>query len=81
MTHQLEIPTEILEAGGVTVPLPTLPIATLDVPVEWMRFCQQCESEQRFVADRVCVHGLIGACTRCGDERIANFTRTTWEPA
>jgi len=59
----------------------TLPVALLEPAVEWMRFCRSCDAEQRFVADRVCVSGLIGCCVNCGDERIAPFTRVNSEVA
>jgi hypothetical protein len=52
---------------------------TLAVPVEWMRFCFVCDSEQIFVAGWECERGLVGCCLGCGDERIAPFTRMTSE--
>lgn len=72
-----------IPAGFVAVkpPLHTYPIADLNPPVEWMRFCNACERDERFVANRVCLQGLIGSCTNCGDERIAPFTRTNAEAA
>ena len=72
-------PAESVAAGIPLDPLTTHRVAKLAVPVEWMRFCWQCDSEQRFVADRVCVSGLLGCCTHCGDERIAPFTRMNSE--
>jgi hypothetical protein len=57
------------------------PIEPLVVQVEWMRFCETSGAEQRFIADRVCISGLIGRCTHCGDERIAPFTRVNSEVA
>lgn len=51
--------------------------AVLVVPIEWMRFCSACESEQRFVADQECDFGLVGRCANCGEERFVPFTRTT----
>lgn len=56
-------------------------LAALGVPVEWMRFCTTCDSEQRFVADRECSYGLVGSCANCGEERVVPFSRTTWWPA
>ena len=53
----------------------------LEVEVEFMRFCERCDAETRFVADRLCAVGLVGECCACGDERIAPFTRTTGEAA
>jgi hypothetical protein len=61
--------------------LATFQIARLAVPVEWNRFCERCEVEVKFVADRFCIAGLIGECTGCGDERIAPFTRANSEVA
>lgn len=49
----------------------------LEIPIEWMRFCPRCNSDQRFVANRIFYAGLIGKCVNCGEERIAPFTRTT----
>jgi hypothetical protein len=56
-------------------------IAVLDHPVEWMRFCQRCESEQRFLAECFCAGGLLAHCANCGDAVIARWTRTTTEVA
>lgn len=62
---------------GLTPPFPSL--IPLPAPREWMVFCPVCESLQRFVADRECEYGSVGFCVNCGDERVAGFTRTTWE--
>jgi hypothetical protein len=82
---RLTIPVDFVMAKraveGLVLPLHTLPIANLDLPVEWMRFCGHCAVEQRFIADRVCINGLIGECTGCGDERIAPFSRVNSEVA
>lgn len=51
--------------------------AVLVTPIEWMRFCSACESEQRFVADQECDYGLVGRCANCREERFVPFTRTT----
>lgn len=59
----------------------TYPIHTLTPYVEWMRYCESCDRETRFIADRVYISGLIGACTSCGEERIAPFTRGNSEAA
>lgn len=56
-------------------------LAVLEHPVEWMRFCEVCQSEQCFVAEFVFANGLFARCTKCGDERVAAFTRTTTEAA
>jgi len=68
------------EAGGER--RGELLVATLPVPVEWMRYCLTCESEQRFVAGwEFDSYGLVGFCSGCGEERIAPFTRTIGEAA
>lgn len=54
-------------------------VAVLEVPVEWMRFCEVCNCEQRFVADMECPIGLVGRCSNCWDVRIAPYTRTVGE--
>jgi hypothetical protein len=59
----------------------SFPIANLVPPIEWMRFCRECDKEVRFIADRVCLTGLLGECSVCGDERIAPFTRANSEVA
>jgi len=51
----------------------------LDCPVEWQRYCFVCDSEQRFVADRECLYGLVGCCSKCKAKRIAPFTRMNSE--
>ena len=66
----------------------SVPIATvlqsaipLEVAVEFQRFCDECLKEERFVSDRLCVVGLIGRCSKCGEQWIAPFTHTTSEVA
>jgi hypothetical protein len=44
-----------------------------------MRYCEDCDKETLFFADRDCPLGLVGHCTACGSERIAPFTRTPSE--
>ena len=61
--------------------LPGRGIAVLDLPVEWMRFCGHCDSEQRFVAGWICDAGLVGCCAVCGAESVAPFTRMNSEVA
>lgn len=83
--NRLTIPADFVLAKraveGFVLPMHTLPVANLEPPVEWMRFCRICDVERRFIADRVCVSGLIGCCVDCGDERIAPFTRVNSEVA
>ncbi len=58
-----------------------LEILTLPIPVEWMRFCDVCQEERRFVAGIVLANGLLGECSSCGDVRVAAFTRVNSEVA
>lgn len=52
----------------------------LDIPVDLApRYCEVCDSEQVFLADRELADGRVAACSRCGDERFVPFTRTTVE--
>ena len=60
------------------------PFEPLHIRVEWMRYCELCDSEQCFIADQRCETGLIAHCTKCGDRRLAPYSRTnsnstTWE--
>jgi hypothetical protein len=54
-------------------------LVVLEHPVEWMRYCEVCQSEQRFVADMECASGLIGHCANCGEGKRVPFTRTVGE--
>jgi hypothetical protein len=63
---------------------PALPgVEILRIPIEWMRYCGECDADRRFVADRRCLAGLIAVCTGCGDQRLAPFSRANsddpWE--
>ena len=59
-------------------------VALLSTPVEFMRYCYECDRETKFVADQVCSTGLVGKCAKCiavrGEEnsplKIVPFTRT-----
>jgi hypothetical protein len=55
--------------------------AVLAVPVEWMRWCDRCQDERRFVAELECDTGLFGECLGCGAKSIAPFTRENSEVA
>jgi len=60
-------------------------IEPLQAPVEWMRYCEACQEDQRFIADLRCDSGLIARCSKCGDERVVPFSRSegetgNWEP-
>lgn len=75
---------EIVERDDDLLPEPpSHPINPLPeaMYVEWMRHCEISGQEEKFVANRVCVSGLIGECTHCGEERIAPFTRGNSEAA
>lgn len=56
-------------------------VQSLYITVEWMRYCDVCNSEQRFVANTRCDAGLIARCVNCGDLRLAPVTHTDaeWE--
>ena len=54
----------------------TLALAVLDHPIVLDKFCPVCKCETRFVIEFVFANGFFGSCTRCGDERVAAFTRT-----
>lgn len=56
-------------------------VAALDIPVEWMRWCEVCHEERRFVACIVLQNGLLGECVACGDPRVSPFTRVNSEVA
>lgn len=50
----------------------------LEIPVTLApRYCEVCDSEQTFLADRELPEGRVAACSRCGDERFVPFSRTT----
>jgi hypothetical protein len=51
-------------------------VESLHIPIEWMRYCEVCQSDRRFVAYRRCDSGLIACCSKCGDERIAYLSRS-----
>ena len=67
--------------GGGSGSSAVLDFQILPTQVEWMRFCEPCNSEQRFVAGWICDAGLIGCCSVCGAESVARFTRTNSEVA
>ena len=68
--------TSVALEGGDS---PVRGLAALDPHREFMRFCEVCESEQRFVAQFELGNGLWGCCTTCGDERVVPYTRTVIE--
>lgn len=55
------------------------PIALLDPPIELEIFCSVCKEKTRFVIEFRWANGLFGSCVRCGDERVAWFTRSVSE--
>ena len=58
-----------------------LEVPKLETPVEWMRWCGHCESEQCFFAEYFSLEGLIGSCQRCGSPAVAEYTRMNSEVA
>ena len=66
-----------IEGGGGTLGK----LAVLDRPIEWMRDCQICNLKQCFVAVLECRIGLIGFCSGCSNEDLAEFTRAISEVA
>lgn len=78
--NPLKFPAHVILADLTTLP-ECYPILQLEPVVEWMRYCEECDQETRFMADRVYISGFIGACTSCGEERIAPFTRGNSEAA
>ena len=57
--------------GGVRLD----PVAALETPIQSMRWCLVCESEQIFVAGWECSSGLLGCCLCCSSESLVPFTR------
>jgi sulfite reductase beta subunit-like hemoprotein len=54
-----------------------LATSPLPITIQFMRYCENCDREQIFIAGWECEVGLVGCCLGCGDERIAPFTRVT----
>ena len=54
-------------------------ITPLVIYVEWMRYCELCDSEQLFIAKESCSLGLIGRCQKCGDAKVGRWTRANTE--
>lgn len=74
--RQLEM---VLDGSNWT---PCSGMVPLTVPVEWgPRFCNACHEQAWFMADRVCISGLVARCGSCGDQIVAPFTRATGEAA
>jgi hypothetical protein len=79
-------PNSVSGEGGVslgkTVVLELYPnLHILETSVEWMRFCDVCNAEHRFVANVRCSTGLVGCCSNCEEYGIAPFTRANSEAA
>lgn len=70
-----------VQAGSEDADLFMAEIGVLATPVEWMRYCSECDGEHRFYAATFCEAGLVAGCTNCGHLAIAPFTRTTTEVA
>jgi len=80
-TEKSPVPCRPVGAEGGRSSLAALGFAELKVPVEWPRFCPVCLSKQNFIGQIEVGNGLFGCCSNCGDERVAPWTRTTWEAA
>lgn len=66
----------------IAPPTPAYPmLSALTTLVQWMRWCDVCESEQIFTAGWECRGGLVGCCMGCGGESVAPFTRACLEAA
>jgi hypothetical protein len=54
--------------------------AVIDPPIELEDvFCPACNEVTKFKIEFQWANGLFGSCVRCGDERVAAFTRTVRE--
>jgi len=62
------------------VPPTLIGIEEMHIPVEWMRYCEECDAERRFVARERCSAGLIATCATCGDNRLVRFSRMSTDP-
>jgi len=66
-------------------PVDRVGIEPLTIVVEWMRYCEECDGDRRFVAHWRCDVGLIAKCSTCGELRIVRVSRsegtvrTEWE--
>jgi len=60
-------------------PVPEILYVPLDSPVEFNRWCSNCFDTTLFIADKECFYGLIGECAKCGEKKVAPFTRTPSE--
>lgn len=75
-------PTEAMVlVGGVEAAISLGGIAVLDPPIVLDKFCPECGEDTRFVIEFRFANGLFGTCTRCGQERVAPFTRAISEVA
>jgi hypothetical protein len=55
-------------------------VAVLEHPIVLENvFCPVCKDVTRFVIEFQLWNGLIGSCVRCGDERVAAFSRSVSE--
>jgi hypothetical protein len=50
-------------------------VAVLEIPRQDMRFCEECDCEQIFVAAWECEFGLLGCCLGCGAEQLVPYSR------
>lgn len=57
-------------------------VEVLSIPVEWTRYCQDCDGEHVFTARWRCERGFIATCGGCGEPKIVPPTRSetaAWE--
>lgn len=50
-------------------------VAILEVPIEWNRFCDGCESVQLFIARERTASSLVAQCTNCSEWISVPLTR------
>jgi hypothetical protein len=81
MTCESTLPTTDTNLGNVGEGGAVLGrLAVLEHPIELDEvFCPACNCVSKFVIEFQWANGLFGSCVRCGDERVAWFTRTVSE--
>jgi hypothetical protein len=80
MTCESTLPTTDTNLGNVGEGGAVLGrLAVLEHPIELERFCPACKEVTKFKIEFQWANGLFGSCVRCGDERVAWFSRTISE--
>lgn len=51
-------------------------IEVMPIPVEWLRYCPECEGQHIFVARYRCDRGFIAMCSNCTEPKLIRPTRT-----